>query len=64
MTEEVSRVAAPCVLSVVDGEEVEMSRLCEDRVFVEGSVVACFKDDVGDGADLGGFVDPVEVSLC
>lgn len=49
MTDEVSRVAAPCALSVVEGEEVDMSLLCVvGRGLADCACGACF-----DGVDAG-----------
>ena len=52
-----SSVAAPCALSVVDGDEVEMCRLCDVCVDVARGADVCFEDDVVGVAIFEGYFD-------
>lgn len=58
-TEDVSSVAAPCALRVVEGDEVEIGRLWEVCVVVGRDVDVCFEDEVG---VIAGFVGYFEAS--
>lgn len=65
MTDDVSRVAAPCALSVVEGDEVDMGLLCviERGVFdcLDGT---CFFADAGESETLGAAEEVGEGPLC
>ena len=52
-----SRVAAPCALSVVEGDEVEIGRLCNVCVVVDLEVVVCLEDDEGVIAGFAGYFE-------
>ena len=64
MTEEVSSIAAPCALRVVEGEEVEIGRLWVGMDLFDADAVECFDDEAGDDVAFGGFCDEDNVSLC
>lgn len=57
-------MAAPWALNVVEGEDVDIGRLCagSDLVGLEG--VECFVDVVGETVALGAVVELEVVSLC
>lgn len=63
-TEDVSRVAAPWALRVVEGDEVDMGRLCDICVVVGLEVDECFDDETGMVADFGGVFDAAGRSGC
>lgn len=56
-TEDVSSVAAPCALSVVEGDEVEIGRLWDVCGVVDLELEVCLQDDVGGNAGFGGYFD-------
>jgi hypothetical protein len=64
MTDDVSRVAAPCALSVVDGEDVDIGRLCEGLGLVDFDGAECFGDAVGERGVVGAFAELRGISLC
>ena len=66
MTEDVSSVTAPCALSVVDGEEVDIRRLCVEPGLTDCDAGgACFDADAGDKEAFGATGEPDEVGpLC
>lgn len=59
-----SSVAAPCALRVVEGDDVEIGRVCEMCVDVALEVAECFEDDTGDIADFAWDFDVVVGSAC
>jgi len=64
MTDDVSRVAAPCALRVVEGEEVDINRDWSEADFVAVEEVWCWEDGVWNGAGLDGFLVRIGGSLC
>ena len=63
-TEDVSSCAALCAFRVVEGDEVEISRLCEDGDRTEDGVVECFDVDAGERVAFGLFEETEVGSLC
>ena len=61
ITEEVSRVAAPCAFSVVEGEDVDIGRLDGGGCLPEVVGVACFDAELGDIDAFEGVVGVVGV---
>ena len=64
MTEDVSRVAAPCALRVVDGEDVDIGRVWVEPVFSVCNGAECFDVDADDGEALDTTDDPGMGPLC
>jgi len=64
MTEDVSRVAAPWALRVVEGEDVEIGLLCVDFVFVVCEGVECFEVAAGESGALGAGGEAGDGPLC
>lgn len=58
-TDDVSSVAAPCALRVVEGDEVEIGRFCEIYVVVVFEVDVCFDDDAG---VIAGFAEELDAT--
>jgi hypothetical protein len=63
-TEDVSSVAAPWALRVVEGDDVEMGRFWEVCVDVCLAVDVCFEDDAGVTAGFAGYFDASGSSGC
>ena len=64
ITDDVSRVAAPWALRVVDGEDVDIGRLCVEPGFTLCAGVVCFDVDAGERVALGATEDPEVGPLC
>ena len=57
-------MAAPCALSVVEGEDVDIGRLWVELGFVVCDDVVCFEFDGGDSEAFGATEDPEVGPLC
>jgi len=64
MTDDVSRVTAPCARRVVEGEEVDMGRFCVEAVFPAVVEVECFAVDEGESVVFGALGDEETAGLC
>jgi hypothetical protein len=63
-TDEVSSVAAPCAFNVVEGDDVEIGRLCGGSGLLDLAGMVCFELAAGEREAFGGLVVPGSVSLC
>jgi len=57
-------MAAPWALNVVEGDDVDIGRLCAGRDLVGLEGVECFVDVIGETVALGAAVELEVVSLC